>query len=77
LQAKGNGIMRKKNWRVVITGCALIAVAAGFYFYMVGLAPQSTDAVALMQTVGTVSGGAGGLGIAMIIIGLIGTKTKT
>ena len=69
--------MRRKNWRVVITGGALIAAAAGFYFYMIGLAPQSTDAAALMQTVGTVSGGAGGLGIAMIIIGLIGTKTKT
>ena len=68
--------MRRKNWRVAITGCVLIAASAGFYFYMVGLAPQSTDTVALMQTVGTVSGGAGGLGIAMIIIGLICTKVK-
>lgn len=69
--------MRKKNWRVVITGSVLIAAATGFYLYMIGLASQSTDAVALMQTVGTVAGGAGGLGIAMIIVGLIGTKAKT
>ena len=68
--------MRRKNWRVAITGCVLIAAAAGFYFYMLGLASQSTDTVALTQTAGTVSGGAGGLGIAMIIIGLIGTKVK-
>lgn len=67
--------MRKKNWRVVITGGALIGAAAGFYLYMLGLAPQSNNAADLMQTVGMVSGGASGLGIAMIAVGLIGTKT--
>ena len=49
-------------------------MALGFYFFMLSIAPSSTDPAALMQTVGTVSGGAIGLSIAMIIIGLIGKK---
>ena len=64
------------NCPLAISGLAF-APSAPYTLYMIGLASQSTDAVALMQTVGTVAGGAGGLGIAMIIVGLIGTKAKT
>ena len=66
--------MRQKNWRLIITGFILTIMALGFYFFMLSIAPSSTDPAALMQTVGTVSGGAIGLSIAMIIIGLIGKK---
>jgi hypothetical protein len=66
--------MRRKNWRIVIVGFFLIVLALGFDFFMVSIAPTSNDPVALMQTVGTVSGVAVGISLVMIIIGLIGKK---
>ena len=66
--------MRRKNWRVIIVGFILAILAIGFYFFMASIAPNSTDPVALLQTVGTVSGGLLGLSIVMIIVGLIGKK---
>ncbi len=67
--------MRRINWRIVISGLVLIVLAATFFFFMLSIAPQSTDPKAVMQTVGTVSGGAGGIGLVMIIVGLIGKKS--
>ncbi len=67
--------MRQKNWRVIITGVILAVLALGFYYLMLTIAVKSTDPVALMQTVGTVSGIAGGIGLVMITFGLIGKKT--
>jgi hypothetical protein len=49
-------------------------MALGFYFYMLSIASKSNDPVALMQTVGAVSGAVGGLSIVMIIVGLVGKK---
>jgi hypothetical protein len=66
--------MRRKNWRLVIVGCVLIVLAVGFYFYMLSMAPRSTDPKTLMQTVGQVSGVVCGISIAMILVGLIGKK---
>lgn len=66
--------MRRKNWRLVIVGGVLAVLAAGFFLYMMGLAPKSNDPQSLMQTVGMVSGGVGGLAIVMMIFGLIGKK---
>ena len=66
--------MRRKNWRVVIVGFGLAVIALGFYFFMLSIAPNSTDPVALMQTVGTVTGVVVGISLIMIIIGLIGKK---
>ena len=66
--------MRRKNWRLVIVGSVLIVLAVGFYFYMLTMAPRSTDPKALMQTVGQVSGVVCGISVAMILIGLIGKK---
>jgi hypothetical protein len=67
--------MRQKNWRLVIVGGVLVVLAAGFFLYMMGLAPKSNDPQSLMQTVGMVSGGVGGLAVVMMIFGLIGKKT--
>ncbi len=66
--------MRRKNWRLVIVGGVLVVLAAGFFLYMMGLAPKSNDPQSLMQTVGMVSGGVGGIAVAMMIFGLIGRK---
>jgi len=66
--------MRQKNWRVVIVGFVLIVLALGFYFFMLSIASKSTDPMALMQTVGTVTGAVTGISLIMIIVGLIGKK---
>ena len=68
--------MRKQNWRVVIVGIVLIVLGALFYLFMLTTAPKSNDPVALMRTVGTVSGVVVGLAIAMIVVGLIGKKVS-
>jgi hypothetical protein len=68
--------LRQKNWRLVIVGGVLIVLAIGFFLFMLGLAPQSTDPKALMETVGTVSGVVIGLSIALMAIGYIGTKPR-
>jgi hypothetical protein len=66
--------VRQKNWRLVIVGGVLVVLAAGFFLYMLGMAPKSNDPQSLMQTVGMVSGGVGGIAVAMMIFGLIGKK---
>ena len=67
--------MRQKNMRVVIVGAVLIVLALGFHLFMLSMAPKSNNPVALMQTVGQVSGVVIGLSVAMIAFGLIGKKT--
>jgi hypothetical protein len=62
------------NLRVVITGAVLIVLAAGFFFYMSTLTPRSNNPAEMMQTVGMVSGGAAGLGVAMILFGVLRRK---
>lgn len=66
--------MRRRNWRFIITGFVLILLALGFFFFMGSVASTSTDPAALMQTVGTVSGVAAGISVALILLGLIGKK---
>jgi len=58
----------------MIVGFFLFAIAIGFYFFMLTIASTSTDPVALMQTVGTVSGAVAGISLIMLIAGLIGKK---
>ena len=67
--------MRQRNWRVVIVGIVLIVLAIIFYLFMLSTAPKSNDPVALMRTVGMVSGAIGGLAVVMILFGLIGKKS--
>jgi hypothetical protein len=66
--------MRKRNWRLVIVGAVLVALAAVFFLYMMGMAPKSNDPKTLMQTVGMVSGAVEGIALVMIVLGLIGKK---
>jgi len=66
--------MRRINWRFIFTGLFLIALAIGFYTFMLSVAPQSTDPVGVMQTVGTVSGVASAVGVILIVAGLVGKK---
>jgi len=66
--------MRRRNWRVIIAGFVLMVLALGFFGFMTSIAASSTDPVAMMQTVGTVSGTAIGISVAMILLGLIGKK---
>jgi hypothetical protein len=66
--------MRRRNWRPVIAGILLIVLAVGFYLFMLSISSQSNDPVAMLQTVGTVSGTLIGISLAMIIVGLIGKK---
>ena len=66
--------MRQRNWRVIFTGVLLSILAAGFFFFMLTVASQSTDPVEFMRIVGTVSGVLVGISIAMIILGLVGKK---
>jgi hypothetical protein len=67
--------MRRRNWRLVITGALLIALAAGFFVFMMGLMPKSNDPAAMMHTVGQVCGVGIGIAIVLIVIGLVGKKT--
>lgn len=66
--------MRRTNFRLVIVGGVLIVAAAGFFLFMGTMAPKSNDPVALMQTVGQVSGAVGGIALVMLVIGMIGKK---
>jgi hypothetical protein len=66
--------MRRRNWRVAIVGFVLFDCAVAFYFYMQAIASKSNDPVALMQTVGTVSGAVGGISLVMVLFGLIGKR---
>lgn len=66
--------MRQKNWRLVIAGCFFIATALGFYFFMLSIAPNSTDPVMAMQIAGRVTGIVAGVSLVMILVGLIGKK---
>jgi flagellar motor component MotA len=60
--------------RVIVTGAALIVLALVFFFGMATTAPRSNDPAALMQTVGMVSGGAGAIGVVMVIVGVLRRK---
>jgi len=67
--------MRQRNWRLIIVGAVLIVLAAMFFVGMQGMAGKSTDPVALMRTVGQVSGVVCGLSLVMIVFGLVGKRT--
>ena len=68
--------MRRRNWRFVTTGVLFIILAVGFFFFMTLMAPQSTDPVEMMRTVGQAAGAAIGISVILIIAGLIGKKVS-
>ena len=66
--------MRRINWRMISGGVFLIVLAVVFFFIMSSNVSMSTDPRDMMRLVGQISGGAVGVSIAMIVIGLIGKK---
>jgi len=66
--------MRKTNWRLVITGLALIILAVVFFAGMALMTGRSNDPTAMMQIVGRVSGAAAGLGLVLAIFGVVGRR---
>jgi flagellar motor component MotA len=64
------------NTRVVVAGIAMVVLALAFFIGMATIASKSNDPVALMQTVGTVSGVIGTLGMLMAIIGALGNRNR-
>jgi hypothetical protein len=66
--------MKATNWRFVIVGGVMIALAIGFFIVMLSMASQSTDPKALMSTVGSVSGVVIALGITFGVLGFMGKK---
>jgi hypothetical protein len=66
--------MRKTNWRLVITGLALIILAMVFFVGMALMTGRSNDPAAMMQIVGQVSGCVGAIGLVMAIFGVIGRR---
>ena len=66
--------MRRTNWRLVAVGLILIVVGGAFFLFMGTMAPKSNDPASMMQTVGEVSGAAGGIGVVLLVFGWIGRK---
>ena len=66
--------MRQRNWRLIAVGTVLLVLAALFFLSMRDMTLWSNDPVALMRTVGEVSGAVGGISLVMIVFGLIGRK---
>lgn len=66
--------MRRINWRMIIGGVFLIVMAVGFFLIMSANVSASTDPQELMRLTGQISGGAIGVSVVMILIGLIGKK---
>jgi hypothetical protein len=66
--------MRRKNWRFVGVGAAMIVLSIVFFLGMMGMIPRSNDPVGMMQTVGQVSGFVAAISLALIAVGLIGRR---
>jgi hypothetical protein len=66
--------MRRRNWRLIAVGTVLLVLAILFFLSMRDMTLWSNDPVALMRTVGEVSGAVGGISLVMIVFGLIGRK---
>jgi hypothetical protein len=50
----------------------MVVLALAFFIGMTTIAYKSNDPAGLMQTVGTVSGAVGALGIVMAVVGALG-----
>ena len=68
--------MRQRNWRLIAVSTVLLVLAALFFLSMRDMTLWSNDPVALMRTVGEVSGAVGGISLVMIVFGLIGRKAQ-
>ncbi|MGY3237373.1 hypothetical protein ACVWZ4_001964 [Bradyrhizobium sp. USDA 4472] len=68
--------MRRRNWRLIAVGTVMLVLALLFFLSMRDMTLWSNDPVALMRTVGEVSGAVGGISLVMIVLGLIGRKAS-
>ncbi|SFJ30798.1 hypothetical protein [Bradyrhizobium sp. Gha] len=68
--------MRRRNRRLIAVGTVLLVLALLFFLSMRDMTLWSNDPVALMRTVGEVSGAVGGISLVMIVFGLIGRKAS-
>ncbi|QOZ42695.1 hypothetical protein XH89_03850 [Bradyrhizobium sp. CCBAU 53340] len=59
---------------MIAVGTVLLVLAVLFFLSMRDMTLWSNDPVALMRTVGEVSGAVGGISLVMIVFGLIGRK---
>lgn len=66
--------MREKNMRLVMAGGVLVVLAWGFFLFMTLLSSKSNDPIAMMQTVGQVTGIATAIGIVLAVLGFVGKK---
>ena len=66
--------MRRINWRMISGGVFLIVMALAFFLIMQANASASFDPAELMRLSGQISGGALGISVVLIILGLIGKK---
>lgn len=74
-QLRGSWNMRKRN--PVLIRLGIFAIAVGAIFFLAAsmwLAPESNDPVELMRIAGQASGVAVGLGLAMLLLGIVGKK---
>lgn len=66
--------MRKRSWRLIVTGLILILAAGAFFLEMKGLASRSHDPVEMMKTVGQASGVAAAIGLFLLALGMVGKR---
>jgi hypothetical protein len=66
--------MRKRNWRLVVSGFIFGGLALGSFIFATTVASNSTDPVEFMRLVGQIAGAMGGISLVMIVVGLIGKK---
>lgn len=66
--------MKQTNWRFVIAGAVAVVLAGVFFIFMMGLAPQSADPKALMETAGSTSGVVAAIGLVLVVLGFMGRK---
>ena len=64
------------NFRFILTGLLLGILAGGFFLFMLDLAPKSNDPKELLRVAGMAAGTAAGLGVALILMGLLGMGKK-
>lgn len=67
--------MHKRNWRFVFTGVFFLIIAV--FFFTIPLAENSTNPQAFREIIGQVTGVAGGVSVALILIGLIGKNLRS
>ena len=66
--------MRDRNWRLVRVGGVMLGFAVVVFVAMLVIAPPSPDNAEMIRQVGQITGAVGGVGVALMIIGLAGKK---